>query len=431
MKLVHRQSFRVLASLLAACLLGACQSTLYLMPTPAAFRTGEVSPFESTPEWERNLTIPVAYATNRLPANDLDRNGYSRQFDDSLRLGITRIFVGDDPDARWEDLDAISTIEERPEDVPLRLHQVTEYFELSPEMKADVGAAKVEELFTALNELLAEHEDPDLLIFVHGANNNFYRSTAQAAQYRHFSGRHTVVLAFVWPSMENILRYGADVRNAMAAAPLLAQLIELTATRSNARYINLMAYSLGAKVVTSALEELRNNNRDEDPAELKARLRIGEVYFAAADVDFQRFVQQLQSYKDIVGRVSLTVNMDDSALGFSAFVAGVSRAGRPDTDELTAEESRWLIEASRTENFDVIEVGTAVAPYAAFSAHDYWYSNPRVSTDIIIQMLSQAPPAERGLARYETDDGYEVWYFPEDYPERSISAVQELRARAP
>ena len=418
---------KTLASLFLAFLLGACQSALYLMPTPEAFRTGEIDIFEETPDWERDLTIPVVYATNRLPSNDLNKKGYSKKFDESLRLGIASVFVGDDPAAQWEDLYAISTIEERPEEVPLRLHQVNEYFVVSPAMDADEKARKLDELFVALNGLLAEYSDPDLLIFVHGANNNYYRSIGQAAQYRHFSGRHTVVLAFVWPSMENILRYGADVKNAKAAAPLLTKLIELTAKKTDARYINLLGYSLGAKVVTNALDQLRNDNRDEDAAELKARLRIGEVYFAAADVDFQRFVQQLKNYQDIVGRVSLTVNMDDSALGFSAFAAGVSRAGRPDTDELSEEETRWLIEATRTPNFDVIEVGTAIAPYEAFKAHDYWYNNPRVSTDIIMQMLTHAPPAERGLDRYETPGGYEIWVFPEDYQQRSIAAARALR----
>lgn len=414
---------RPIALLLLAVTLAACQQAVYLMPTPESLRTGEIDIFEQTPEWERNLTIPVIYATNRLPRDDLNKKGYSRKFDDTLRFGIARVQVGDDLSARWEDLYAISTREARRDEVPLRLQEVTQYFAFGPERDPEDPSPDMLELFAALDGFLAQSADPDLLIFIHGANNNFYRSVAQAAQYRHFTGRHSVVVAFVWPSMENILRYGRDVKNAKASAPMLADLLELVAMHTQARYINLLGYSLGAKVLSDGLFELRSRHQAEEPELLKQRLRIGEVYFAAADISLQRFVSQLSEYRDMVGRVSLTINMNDSALGFAQFAHGRSRAGRPDAGELSAEETRELIEASKSSRFDVVEIGTAVAPYEAFKAHDYWYNNPRVSNDIILQMLSHAPPPERGLERHETPRGFEVWYFPDDYQQRAIAAA--------
>jgi esterase/lipase superfamily enzyme len=262
---------------------------------------------------------------------------------------------------------------------------------------------------------------------VHGANNNFYRTVGQAAQYRHFTGRHTAVVSFVWPSLENIIRYGGDVKNAKISAPLLTDLLELLALHTEARYINVLGYSLGAQVVSNALNELRQRYADQDPVTTKDVLRIGEVYYAAADVDFQKFVEQFYFYSDIVGRVSLTINLQDSALGVSQIMQGVSRAGRPDTGELNAEQTQWLLEASNSEVFDVLEVGPAIAPYEAFSAHDYWYNNPRVSTDVLIQMLSHAPPEQRGLDKFISEKGYEVWTFPDNYQERALEAVRALR----
>lgn len=79
--------------------LTACQKTLVLMPTPEVMGSSEVDVFEFTPEWERTLEIPVIYATNRLPAKDINKKGYRKNFDDRLRMGIARIRVGDDLEA--------------------------------------------------------------------------------------------------------------------------------------------------------------------------------------------------------------------------------------------------------------------------------------------------------------------------------------------
>ena len=53
----------------------------------------------------------------------------------------------------------------------------------------------------------------EVTAYVHGANNNFYRSAAHAAQYRHFTGRQSIVLMFSWPSLANIKRYATDIHN--------------------------------------------------------------------------------------------------------------------------------------------------------------------------------------------------------------------------
>ncbi len=60
----------------------------------------------------------------------------------------------------------------------------------------------------------------------------------------------------------------------------------------------------------------------------------------------------------------------------------------------------------------------------------YWYKSPWVSTDIIIQFIFHASPAQRGL---EIDDDVarkaEVWYYPSDYPERVVSRLKAYLAR--
>ena len=74
--------------------------------------------------------------------------------------------------------------------------------------------------FDDIDAALARSVDKDLVIYVHGANTTFERAAAQAAQYRHFTGRNSVVLVFGWPSQGTLLRYSRDVANARQSAPV-------------------------------------------------------------------------------------------------------------------------------------------------------------------------------------------------------------------
>jgi len=291
---------------------------------------------------------------------------------------------------------------------------------LSPEAEA---------FFDAVNRALADSLDKDLTLYVHGANNNFYRASAQAAQYRHFTGRNSVVMSFAWPSAESLLRYAVDVNNARRTVPVFARLLELLAEHTDARRIDVLAYSAGSQVLSPALAALAEKYRDEPLAEVRERLRLGEIYFAAPDVEFRGFLEDLAGYVGIVDHVTVAVNPDDTVLAMAAMKHGVSRAGRPDKSELSEEETQWVIEASRELPVDFIWVSASHLPGMARGAHDFWYSHPWVSTDVLIQLLYEARPAERGLEAEDESGKSRVWYFPDDYPQRSTQAIDRLKQR--
>jgi hypothetical protein len=48
-----------------------------------------------------------------------------------------------------------------------------------------------------------------------------------------------------------------------------------------------------------------------------------------------------------------------------------------------------------------------------------------VDTDVLVQFLFQARPAERGLAKYE--DEVRLWFFPPDYPKKANRAIEHLK----
>ena len=412
--------------LLSIVLLTGCQSKVYLMPTPAALETGKHDPFAANPDQDQTNRVVVAYATNRLGVGSEDEKKYITLFDKNLRLGAAQVRIGSE-EKTWMDLYGLSTINKRKKDIALNLEVTEEIAELDSEASIEELSPEVESFFEKLNEAIDRTLDKDLILYVHGANNTFYRSSAQAAQFHHFTGRNSVVMFYAWPSAASLLRYAVDVNNARRTVPVFARLLELLGRYSTARSIDILAYSAGAQVLSPALAKLREKYGDEDIEKLQQRLRLGEIYFAAPDVDFRVFLENLATYIDLPNHVTLALNPDDSVLKFAARHHKASRAGRPDPDELSAEETRWVIDASRKMPLDILWITSETIPDMSRGSHSFWYSHPWVSTDVLVLFLLQARPAERGLAEYEGERGGRIWYFPEDYPEQSSRAINRLK----
>jgi esterase/lipase superfamily enzyme len=406
--------------------LAGCQKKVYLMPTPAALQTGEHDPFAVNPDQDQTNRVVVAYATNRMPVSSEEDRKYMTLFDKNLRLGTAQVRIGSEKET-WMDIYGLSTINKRKGDIVLDLEVTKELAVLDSEGPIDELPPEARLFFEKLNQALERSLDKDLILYVHGANNTFYRSSAQAAQFHHFTGRNSVVLFYAWPSAASLLRYAVDVNNARRTVPVFARLLELLGRHSTARNIDILAYSAGAQVLSPALAKLRQKYGTEDIEQLKERLRLGEIYFAAPDVDFRVFLENLAIYIDLPNHVTLALNPDDSVLKFAARHHRVSRAGRPDPDELNAEETQWVIEASRKMPLDILWITSETIQDMDKGSHSFWYSHPWVSTDVLVLFLLQARPQDRGLAEYEGERGGRVWYFPEDYPELSSRAISRLK----
>lgn len=408
--------------------LHGCQPTVFLMPTPVALRSGELDPFRDNPNLEASNKIQLFYATNRVPIGLKEQRYYTTAREEAIRLGEVELEIGSEQ-TLWEQLHAGSTVADREEQWPLRLIDTHEEAVLWEESSDDPLSPDLQYFFHKLNERIDNSLHRELTIYIHGANNNFYRGAAQAGQFQHFTGHNAVVMLFAWPSAASLFRYATDVANTAESAPGLARLLTLLARHSTARHINILAYSAGAMVLSPALKLLHNAHEKESPGKLFEKLRLGEIYYAAPDVDFRGFLYDLAEYRDMTCNVTLTVNLNDFVLGLARGYHKTSRAGAPDLDELNREETRWLIDASRHTAFDILDVGGSRIPGFSSGAHDFWYQNPWVSSDVLVQFLYHARPAERDLVQYRIDKGVVIWHFPEDYPERIVDAVKRLASR--
>lgn len=409
----QRRAF-LMACLAVALLAGGCQTPVRLMPTPVGFTTAGVDPF-GDPGKTARTEIPVPYATNRLPLIETPESLFTALAGADLRVGIAHVRIGDD-DLEWEALHRLSTsddVEQRP---------IVRLDWLEPKGLLAGGAgrgtpAEAQAFFELIERALALSPGRDLVVFVHGANTPVSRAAAQAAQFQHFATRRVVVLSFMWPSFGSILRYLTDVGSAAASVEPFARLLQTLAERTRAASIHVLAYSAGAKIVSPALALLGQSD-GQSPEAVKARLRLGHIYFAAPDFDTRRFVDQMRDYIAVVERVTVSVNFGDSALRFAAVVHRASRAGRPDPSELDAGQLSFMAEASQRLGFDLVDVDPAVIPGLPPRSHAFWYEHPWVSSDVLALLLFDAAPERRGLVARTATGGTRVWGFPPDFDQR-------------
>ena len=419
--------------------LAGCQSKVYLMPTPTGMQSGKHDPFRNTPERDKVSEIAVAYATNRLPTEK--ENVYGRAFDDQLRMGIARVQIGEGNQS-WDEIRRLSIhgLVDKKESL-LTLNEVELKGVARSDASLDALSPQLQTAITQLNKAIDESPVKEITVYVHGANNSFYRSAAQAAQYRHFTGRQAIVLFFSWPSAESLFRYGEDVSNIMETIPVFSRYLQLLAKHSSAERINILCYSAGATLTTKTLALLGSDQSQPDREAYRQLLRLGSVYFAAPDADFDDFIEEYRQYQDIIDRVTVTINHNDSVLGISRslfhakggpkknsqqVISTKSRLGKPDVRDLTEAQAQWILLKTRDSNFDVLEVDYAAIPGLSKGSHDYWYQNPWASTDALLSLNFHARPADRGLASRESEGKPRIWYFPADYEDRVDKAIDEL-----
>ena len=402
---------------------GCGQPVYYLMPDPVG---DDRSGYEFTPDADKNGTIRIGYATNRMIAPADSGKYYSKEYDGDLRFGNVFIQIGSG-DESWDEILDISMDANRGEEIPLTLTGVHRMGRLASTASLDNLPPDIKRLFTQINVRLERYPIKEVTVYLHGANTSFYRAAALGAQYHHFSGRFSPFVVYAWPSAESLLQYRKDVINAEASVPAFVRFIKLLAQNTNVEKINILAYSAGAQLATKALTVLGSDHGDPDRERYRKSLRLGTIYYAAPDAEFETFIEQLRSYIDLVDNVTITMSRDDSVLKLSQRFNKKSRLGMPDLEEADPEDREWAKTLSRTAQLDIIEIDTEVIPGVEAGAHNYWYNSPWVSTDTIVLLNAHLKPEDRGLVSTGDENTAQVWTFPPDYDRRIRTIIQELR----
>ncbi|KAB7644112.1 alpha/beta hydrolase [Polymorphobacter fuscus] len=396
------------------------QPPMRLMPTPKLFLDGAPDAFAANPALAKTNGIEIFYATNRLPVGPRTSRTYAVVPGRELKLGVATIRIGG-PETSWETIYAMSTNvvdDQRPR---LNLQTLAEMASVDEDDRRLSPGTRA--WLALVNAAIDRSPDKDIIIYVHGANSTVERAAGQAAQLRHFTGQNSVVLLFAWPTAENFLRYPRDMVTAFGAAPQLARLVGLLARQTRARNIDVLTYSAGGTVGSEGLALVGRQARLAGAADP----RLGEVYHAAPDADTRGFVDDLRDYAGVARRVTVAANMGDVTLRLSQAANRGSRAGRPDIAELSANQTRFLLDATQAKGVELLRVRPEDIPDLSDRSHSFWYNDPWVSSDVLITFLFHLPPGERGLVAGDAG-GAVYWGFPPDYPARLPGVLAGLRA---
>jgi esterase/lipase superfamily enzyme len=174
----------------------------------------------------------------------------------------------------------------------------------------------------------------NVLIFVHGYNNNFQESLYRLAQIVSDAEISSIPILFAWPSQGNAAQYEADKAAAAYSRDYLMALFTMLTSSPQVGEIMVVAHSMGGMLTAEALRQLRVQHRD------RVITRLGRVVLAAPDIDVDVFRAQVQAIGPLKPPLTVLVSKDDAALKLSSVIGGSRvRAGALDANNPLVREA--------------------------------------------------------------------------------------------
>jgi len=414
-------------------LLTACSSTRVMMPTPNLYVDSGTDTYADLHESLKSTEVPLYYVTDRAPEQDENGNlkyGYERSA--SLAFGSTVVDLGED--ISWEQLLEASRTQQRLNDVPMKVQELTEIVRgpnvpipytavdgkivEDPEFVAQRAAA-AEVFRQVMVKQLALTPRKEVFIFVHGYHNDFDDAAFAMAELWHFLGRIGVPIIYTWPAGHpGLFGYTYDRESSEFTVYHLRQVLTFISSFPEVEKIHVIAHSRGTDVAVTALRELTIAARAAgiDP---KEKFKIHNFVLAAPDLDRQ--VAQQRILGDHLGqsayRFTIYTSPADKAIGWSdkIFDSPKGRIGNATVEDIP-ETSRIALERGNA-NFAYVNFWSATDNSnsdADSFGHSYFRNAPTVSSDLILMLRDDLDPGPPG--RPLEPLGFKFWRVPPGYP---------------
>jgi pimeloyl-ACP methyl ester carboxylesterase len=158
------------------------------------------------------------------------------------------------------------------------------------------------------------------MVFVHGYATDWRTAVQRTAALSVALELDGAAMLFSWPSRGDVFSYVADGGELTArAVDQLTSLLRRVIHDSDADRIYLVAHSMGARFLLSALENLAVS-----PNKVP---RVASTVFASPDVDADDFSHRVRGISALATRTTLYVSARDRALALSQIVNDFPRAG--------------------------------------------------------------------------------------------------------
>ena len=239
------------------------------------------------------------------------------------------------------------------------------------------------------------------IVFIHGYNVGFQEAIRRAAQIAFDLEFDGLLVPFTWPSQRRLTQYLSDTASADAAVDYLIQLIDTLAERLPDTKVHFIAHSMGNLVLLRALERIAERRG------AGAKIWLGELILAHADIEATRCAQLIRNVRRAVAGVTLYVNSSDWALWASERLSTKGRCGA---------KARVYDGADTIDTTGLKAMSGSKWTSPKGWNHDAFVRVPLLFGEITRLLLAGTrPPGKRTpeLAPVKNDEGKTYWRFEE------------------
>lgn len=346
-------------------------------------------------------TVKVYYATDRARSGDAQPAAfYSGKRGDALEMGVATVTVPNEHTPGMLETPSIWKLQ----------------FSANPGKHVvlqSVTPMDAARYFGQLQNEFVDDAKTEAFVFVHGYNVAFDQAARRAAQISVDIGYPAVPILYSWPSHGKTLAYVADTAAVRLSGRRLSRFLDELVETSGAKTIHVIAHSMGNRALTDALELLalkRQVSEGDTPL-------LGQVVFAAPDVDAGLFREMVNTIRPLAKRLTLYASEQDWALVSSRKLHGnAPRAGQGGDDTLSSPDF---------DSVDMSELGEDML------AHNYFADDKAALADIVTLFWRNVDPARRCGLELKTNPDLlgSTWQYRQDRcaARTLISAMAHLR----
>ncbi|WP_197169332.1 alpha/beta hydrolase [Novipirellula galeiformis] len=229
------------------------------------------------------------------------------------------------------------------------------------------------------------------LLFIHGFQNSFNDAAIRAGQLGVDLKIPGSTFFYSWPSAESPMGYSADEATIETSVSYCHDFVFEILSKFPDVPLHVVAHSMGNRLAVNLFEKLAT------AAELPGEL--GQLIFAAADIDVDRFKQATPTFRGIPKRMTSYVSRGDLAVHLSERLHDFPRLGLAPP-------------VTRVEGVDTILVEGF--PVSELLGHGYFADSAPVLYDMFNLIRHGSDPDNRPLIKRETDSHAAIpfWSLP-------------------
>ena len=239
-------------------------------------------------------------------------------------------------------------------------------------------------------ELLRKFADDESqnLLFIHGYRCSFENAALRAAQLGYDLKIPGCTFFYSWPSAASAHGYCADEATIDTSVDYCLQFVMEILTSFPKTQLNIVAHSMGNRLTVNLFERL---------AQLETIPRnLGQLIFAAADIDADRFAESIKKIRHIPQRLTSYVSKGDGAIQLSELLHQYPRVGLAPPITVLPGVDTILVEGFRL--FDL-------------EGHGYFAEESTLLADMFNLIRYDSPPEKRPIMRSQSDPTTNLIYW--------------------